>query len=114
MPAQALDHSAGYLIAGAVMSALERRHLAGTIEHIGVSLASIADTLLTADAQSDRPAPDGLAPETSWREATTQIRLPSGGSIRTARPAFTYRGEPLQYRDRELAYGVAEAAWLVR
>jgi crotonobetainyl-CoA:carnitine CoA-transferase CaiB-like acyl-CoA transferase len=45
LPAQALDHGTGYLLAAAIMSALRRRAAAGGSQHIRLSLAQTRDWL---------------------------------------------------------------------
>jgi len=110
MPAQALDHSAGYLLAASVMSALERRHLAGDIEHVGISLLSVAHLLI--DARSDPPTVQNEPAATkSWQQCTTQLHLPNGESVPCARPAPTLRGQALDYAAYESGYGHARPVW---
>jgi crotonobetainyl-CoA:carnitine CoA-transferase CaiB-like acyl-CoA transferase len=110
MPAQALDHSAGYLLAASVMSALERRHLAGDIEHVGISLLSVAHLLI--DARSDPPTVQNEPAATkSWQQCTTQLHLPNGESVHCARPAPTLRGQALDYAAYESGYGHARPVW---
>jgi hypothetical protein len=72
LPAQALDHSAGYLLAGAVAALLRR----GGGWSVSTSLARVAYTLLTADRD--------VQPAESSFEATTVTH----GSLTYARPAL--------------------------
>lgn len=110
MPAQALDHATGYLLAASVMSALERRHLSGEIEHVGISLLGVAHLLI--DARADRPGVHNEPAATkSWQQYTTHLRLPNGESVHCAQPAPTLRGQALDYAAYESGYGHARPAW---
>jgi len=72
LPAQALDHSAGYLLAGAVATALRR----GGGWSVSTSLARVAYELLTADRS--------VQPESGEFTPTTV----TSGSLTYARPAL--------------------------
>jgi CoA-transferase family III len=72
LPAQALDHSAGYLLAGAVAVLLER----GGGWSVSTSLARVASELLRADRS--------VQPETGTFEPTTVTH----GELTYARPAL--------------------------
>lgn len=72
LPAQALDHSAGYLLAGAVATALQR----GGGWSVSTSLARVAHELLTADRS--------VQPESGEFTPTTVTH----GSLTYARPAL--------------------------
>jgi hypothetical protein len=69
LPAQALDHSAGYLLAGAVATALRQ----GGGWFVSTSLARIADELLTAD-RSIQPEPGPFTPTTVTHGPLTYAR----------------------------------------
>jgi len=109
LPAQALDHTAGYLLAAAVMNALETRHLSGAASHVAVSLARVAQSLLDAPRLPASEAPP-VTPDESWRDRTVQIPLAGGGSVRCAAPAPVWNGTPLESAPL-LPYGAAEPAW---
>lgn len=107
LPAQALDHTAGYLLAASVMSALEMRHLTGAVSHVGVSLARVAQTLLDAPRSSaSTPISDG-----TWREQTVDLAVAGGGSIRCAAPAPVWDAHALEYPVTTAAYGASAPAW---
>jgi crotonobetainyl-CoA:carnitine CoA-transferase CaiB-like acyl-CoA transferase len=72
LPAQALDHSAGYLLAGAVATALGQ----GGGWSVSTSLARVAHELLTADRS--------VQPDSGEFEATTVTH----GALTYARPAL--------------------------
>lgn len=69
LPAQALDHSAGYLLAGAVAALLGR----GGGWSVSTSLARIAYELLHAD-RSPRPESESYEPTTVTHGALTYAR----------------------------------------
>jgi crotonobetainyl-CoA:carnitine CoA-transferase CaiB-like acyl-CoA transferase len=69
LPAQALDHSAGYLLAGAVATALRR----GGGWSVSTSLARVAHELLTAD-RSVQPESGELTPTTVTHGSLTYAR----------------------------------------
>jgi CoA-transferase family III len=69
LPAQALDHSAGYLLAGAVAAALQR----GGGWSVSTSLARVAHELLAAD-RSVQPESGEFTPTTVTHGALTYAR----------------------------------------
>jgi len=83
LPAQALDHATGYLLAAAALHALHRRQQGGTISSARLSLARVAHLLIPTRLQQksgglthERAA--DLAPdieETTWGDAQ-RIRFP--------------------------------------
>lgn len=86
LPAQALDHSSGYLLAAAVVDALATREPGTAGTEVSVSLARTAAWLLDAPGRVLGPLPSSLP-----TPSTTVVH----GSIRTGRPAldryFDYR-----------------------
>lgn len=107
LPAQALDHTAGYLLAASVMSTLEARHLNGGVSHVGVSLARVAQTLLDAP----RPGAPRDEPDDAWRDQAVELTVTGGGSIRCAAPAPVWDARPLEYSAPLALYGSAPPAW---
>ncbi|HST65682.1 MAG TPA: CoA transferase, partial [Mycobacteriales bacterium] len=77
LPAQALDHSAGYLLAGAVWQLLRRRAAEGGGWSVSTSLARVAHELLRLD-RSVQPESGDYAPTTVTH-----------GSLTYARPALS-------------------------
>lgn len=108
-PGEALDHTAGYLLAASVMSALELRHLTGAVSHVGVSLARVALTLLDGP-RSSVPAPTPT-PDETWREQTVDLAVAGGGSLHCAAPAPVWNGSALAYPATIVRYGSSVAAW---
>lgn len=107
LPAQALDHTAGYLLAAAVMTLLRRRADEGGSWLAQVSLRRVAAELLgmprTAQPQ---PAADlDPAPHLQTFEL-------DGLTLTTAAPAITYDGAPTLF-DAPRPWGRDEPAWHV-
>ncbi|WP_210505590.1 CoA transferase [Naasia sp. SYSU D00057] len=80
LPAQALDHSAGYLLAAAVLALLRRRSEVGGAYVAETSLAGIAAALLAAPRPDPAP-PGSLAP-------TLVQRVTPSGRLTYAAPAL--------------------------
>jgi crotonobetainyl-CoA:carnitine CoA-transferase CaiB-like acyl-CoA transferase len=91
LPAQALDHATGYLLAAAVGVALDRLATSGRTSDIRMSLVGTANALMA------RPVTDGLAgPRPTWVATDTEPtttewgpgrRVPAPGRIDGV-PAF--------------------------
>lgn len=83
LPAQALDHSAGYLLAAAVIALLDRRRREGGTWHVHTSLRRVAAELLRMPRRTE-PA---RIPAVATRDHTTSFRV-DGHEVTTARPAL--------------------------
>ena len=93
LPAQALDHTAGYLMATAAMTLLRRRAAEGGSWLAETSLRRIAAELL-AGPRTREPAPEAsLSPA----DARTQTFDVDGAIVTTAAPAIAYAGAPAGY-----------------
>jgi hypothetical protein len=57
LPAQALDHGSGYLLAAGVIRALTTRHRSGDGSRVQVALARTAQWLQALDGETELPAP---------------------------------------------------------
>jgi crotonobetainyl-CoA:carnitine CoA-transferase CaiB-like acyl-CoA transferase len=99
LPAQALDHSAGYLLAGAVAQLLQRRAHHGGGWSVEVSLARIASELLALPREARRPG-IRFAPTVSTAKT-------AAGSITQALPALGTEG----YRFPPRRFGADQPAW---
>nr|WP_246298629.1 CoA transferase [Nocardioides panaciterrulae] len=103
LPAQALDHSAGHLLAAGVMSALRRQRAGGGSHLVSISLARVAHELLAQ--------PGGTEP------AVDEAALPAveadgpAGRIRSAPPALDWAGAPPAYSWVGRPWGADEPAW---
>jgi crotonobetainyl-CoA:carnitine CoA-transferase CaiB-like acyl-CoA transferase len=79
LPAQALDHATGYLLAAAALDALRSRDADGRGRDVTVCLAGAAHWLLHAQGRLEQ------VPDARWpAEQTTVVH----GRTRTARPAL--------------------------
>lgn len=101
LPAQALDHSAGYLLAATVMILLDRREREGGSWVARTSLRRIAAELLGMP-RTARPAP---AAEIDVTPHTATFRV-GGRTVDTVRPAF-----PWYEFDAPRAFGEDQPRW---
>jgi len=93
LPAQALDHSAGYLLAAGVMSALRAQETDGGTWIVDVSLRRIAAELLGMPrTPSPEPSDAPLDPAPHLQEFAVD-----GRSVITTGPALAYDGGPNAY-----------------
>ena len=93
LPAQALDHSAGNLIATGIMTALHRAHSEGGSWIVEVSLRRIAAELLGMP-RTAAPEPIGTAVDGS---AHVQAFDVDGLHVTTTAPALAYDGGPAAF-----------------
>jgi crotonobetainyl-CoA:carnitine CoA-transferase CaiB-like acyl-CoA transferase len=103
LPAQALDHSAGYLLAAGIMSALRRRHLDGHGWTVDISLARVAQELLAQPLS----VPTEASP---YKIQTVNARTP-GGTVTCAAPAINISGGPDSYRWIGRPWGTDQPEW---
>ena len=103
LPAQALDHSAGYLLAAGIMSALRRRHLDGHGWTVDISLARVAQELLAQ--------PHSAPTEASPYEIQTVNAQTPGGTVTCAAPAISIGGGPDSYRWIGRPWGADQPEW---
>jgi crotonobetainyl-CoA:carnitine CoA-transferase CaiB-like acyl-CoA transferase len=105
LPAQALDHATGYLLAAGVLAALRRRAEEGGTWRVEAHLARTAHWLLQTDALDGPPVPvDDLGPWTVGSDTAY-------GRVVQARPAFTLDGGPREFAWVGRRYGADEAVW---
>ncbi|WP_061782152.1 CoA transferase [Microbacterium hominis] len=110
LPAQALDHTAGYLLAAHTMATLRRRRAEGGSWLVETSLRRIAAELLGMPRA--RPGVDDLAPVPDPDRHLQRFTV-RGRSVVTAAPAIAYAGAPLRFAaPRE--WGGDAPAWLPR
>ncbi|MCU1438520.1 MAG: L-carnitine dehydratase/bile acid-inducible protein [Naasia sp.] len=103
LPAQALDHTAGYLLAAGVLSALRSRAETGGSWLVETSLARIAAELLAA------PAP--AAGEARTLEPTVRARESESGELSYAVPAPAGPGIPDDWSTVGRSWGTDPAQW---
>lgn len=99
LPAQALDHASGHLLAAGVLTALLAQRREGGSPGVSVSLARTAAALLALPG--DTPAP---AAEPAWP-------LVSGGGVTCAAPVLAFDGAPWDYARLGAAWGADPPAW---
>ncbi len=106
LPAQALDHSAGYLLAAEIMTLLERQSVEGGSWLAETSLRRLAAELLRMPrtAQPSTAEPFDPAPHLQTFDF-------DGGILTTARPAIAYEGGPVAFAPPR-PWGADAPAWL--
>jgi crotonobetainyl-CoA:carnitine CoA-transferase CaiB-like acyl-CoA transferase len=105
LPAQALDHGTGYLLAAAVLRALSDRQAIGGGRHLRLSLAGTASWLL----HDIRPAPiegDAYAPQ-PWLAKTASPY----GLLDHALPPVDYDGAPQNWNRPPTQWGNDLPVW---
>ncbi|WP_432053895.1 CoA transferase [Streptomyces sp. bgisy022] len=112
LPAQALDHGSGYLLAAAVLRALTDRAEAGGSRLVRVTLARTARWLLESApagaAPEDAPAAGTPGPEPGPWLAGTDSPL---GRLRYALPPVTFAGGPRDWTRPPGPWGADPARW---
>lgn len=93
LPAQALDHSAGYLLAAGVMTALHRARTEGGSWVVDVSLRRVAAELLGLP-RTEAPEPAAAADAAAHLEEFDV----DGLHLTTTAPALAYDGGPVAFR----------------
>ncbi|PGH46753.1 CoA transferase [Streptomyces sp. Ru87] len=108
LPAQALDHGTGYLLAGAVLRALSDRHSGGGGHLLRLSLAGTASWLLHGITPA--PPPAGVEPCSAgpWLARTASPY----GILRHALPPVHYQGAPANWARPPSRWGTDEPRWL--
>ncbi len=89
LPAQALDHSAGHLLAAAIMMGLLRQRAEGGSHAVSVALARVGHELLSTPGATAPPAVPEQAPAATGKGPA--------GEITCAAPALAFRGAPATY-----------------
>jgi hypothetical protein len=105
LPAQALDHATGYLLAGGVMAALRRRAEVGGTWRVQAHLARTAHWLLRTDALDAPAAPVG--DPSPWLTAADSAY----GRVVQARPAFRIGDGPVQFAWPAPQWGADPPEW---
>ncbi|WP_084516047.1 CoA transferase [Microbacterium luticocti] len=104
LPAQALDHSAGYLLAAGVMAALRRRAIEGGSWTVTTSLRRVAAELLGMP-RSEQPG--AAVPDATGHTQTFTV---DGSVVTTASPALRYPGAPTAFAAPR-PWGADAPAW---
>ncbi|MFT4215293.1 MAG: CoA transferase [Microbacterium sp.] len=106
LPAQALDHSAGYLLAAAALDLLQRRAREGGSWLAETSLRRIAAELLGLPRTLKRTPAAGLASA----DGHTQTWTVAGVDLTTTAPAISYPDGPTRFAPPR-PWGQDEPAW---
>jgi len=109
LPAQALDHTAGYLLAAAAMELLQRRARSGGSWHARTSLRRVAAELLGLPRSAAGAGPDArdLSVDPTGHTQTFTV---DGVEVTTAAPAVRYPGGPDAFAAPR-PWGRDEPAW---
>jgi crotonobetainyl-CoA:carnitine CoA-transferase CaiB-like acyl-CoA transferase len=105
LPAQALDHGTGYLLAAGVLRALTDRAEAGTGRHLRFSLAGTASWLLHGITPA--PPQDGTYAPEPWLTE----RPSAYGHLRYALPPIAYSGAPRDWSRPPGQWGTDAPEW---
>ncbi|WP_055546896.1 CoA transferase [Streptomyces sp. NBRC 110028] len=106
LPAQALDHGTGYLLAAGVLRALTGRMDTGGGRHLRLSLAGTASWLLHGITPA--PPPDGTYAPDPWLTKTPSPY----GRLRHALPPLAYDGAPRNWARPPGRWGTDAPAWV--
>jgi len=106
LPAQALDHSAGYLLAAGVTTALRRRLDEGGSWLVESSLARVAQELL------DTPREGGHAALLPWQPTVLTRTLADGTTVTSPAAAPAYYGGPDDWSAPPVPLGSSQPEWL--
>ncbi|MGW2251595.1 CoA transferase [Kitasatospora sp. NPDC001660] len=119
LPAQALDHGTGYLIAAAVLRALtDQRTGRPGGRHLRFSLAGTASWLLhdirLAEAAAAEPAATGTPTETAPYDPARYLTETDSayGRLRHALPPIAYDGAPTNWSRPPGRWGADRPTWL--
>ncbi|MEV4338720.1 CoA transferase [Streptomyces sp. NPDC049590] len=114
LPAQALDHGTGYLLAAAVLRALTEQSYDGGSRLVWLALARTAHWLTSGirpgPAEDIRPGPAGQEPypgPDAWLAETGGAL----GRLRYARPAVSFTGGPADWARPPVPWGSDPARW---
>lgn len=108
LPVQALDHAAGYLLASAVLHALNENRLSGKILSARLSLARVAHLLV----QSKRSTlSEGLSPETP-ADIASKIEETSWGPAQRVKFPLAIKGIPSTWSYPASALRSSAPVWL--
>ena len=106
LPAQALDHASGHLLAAGIALALRTQRRSGGSFDVRVALARTAEALLRSTDAVVRQDPSAAAPVRTRALDAGPIR-----SLQYAAPALAFTGAPDDYPVAGGAWGADEPAW---
>ncbi|MFF8649109.1 CoA transferase [Streptomyces griseoluteus] len=107
LPAQALDHGSGYLLAAGILRALVERSRDGRGRLVRLALARTAHWLTDEAGRDPRPGgPDYEGPDAWLAERDSPL-----GRLRYARPPVSFTGGPADWATAPVPPGSSPAAW---
>lgn len=106
LPAQALDHSTGHLLAAAIVTALGEQRRSGGSRTVRMSLARTAQALLAS--ADEIPGPVESEPPTRKRA----LPGPAARSLRYAPPVLAFTGAPADYDRVGDPWGADRPVWV--
>ncbi|MGW7410896.1 CoA transferase [Streptomyces sp. NPDC054863] len=112
LPAQALDHSTGYLIAAGVLRALTERQATGCGTHLRYSLVGTASWLVHGELRAAVAEPvvgDGRYDPRQWTAAVPESPY---GRLEHALPPVSYEGSPRNWSRVVSRWGTDRPEWL--
>ncbi|MDN0195106.1 CoA transferase [Streptomyces sp. S.PNR 29] len=106
LPAQALDHGTGYLLAAGVLRALTEQSYEGGSRFVGLSLARTAAWLRDGirPGVAEEAAYDGPEPWLAERDSPL-------GRLRYALPPVSFAGGPVDWARPPVPWGTSPARW---
>lgn len=107
LPMQALDHTAGYLLAAALLTAVRRRSETGEPSTVAVSLIRIATELLAHGIRRVPRESTGFTPTLAEHDA-------GGRRLTLAEPALAFPGAPTSWPAPPGAWGADAPEWRKR
>lgn len=110
LPAQALDHGTGYLLAAGVLRALTEQSYEGGGRFVRLALARTARWLMAeaeAEAEPGPEAGDPYAGPDAWLAGTDSAL----GRLRYARPPLSFAGGPSDWVRPPVPWGSDPARW---
>lgn len=108
LPAQALDHSTGYLLAAAILRALTERGDDGVGRHVRLSLAGTASWLMHGIRPEPAAEGEGVNDPEVWMAETPSPY----GRLRYVRSPVDYGGGPGDWAGPPSMWGTDPARWL--
>jgi crotonobetainyl-CoA:carnitine CoA-transferase CaiB-like acyl-CoA transferase len=111
LPAQALDHASGYLLAGAILTAVRRQLTDGGTWRVQAHLARTAHALLALAEQTSSPGPHAVTDlDAALAGCLTEQPTPSG-LLRYPLPAVTFKDGPADYPSPGGIWGADPPRW---